>query len=77
MEPTGGGRGWLKSMEPTGGGRGWLKSMEPTGGGEWEWYVHVMYSVLEPATPKLAIRLHNRTGRDHRRSGHVFGQSVV
>ena len=69
---------WLKS---TGGGRGWLKSMDLTGGweglaeehwrGGWVWIgedVHVMYSVLEPATRKLAIRLHtcNRTARNHR-----------
>ena len=71
-EGAAGGRGWLKSMDPT---RGWEGLAEEhwgvRGGGEWVWIgedVHVMYSGLEPATRKLAIRLHtcNRTARNHR-----------
>ena len=58
-------------MDPTGGWEGLAEEHCGGGGGEWVWIegdVQVMYSVLEPATRKLAIRLHtcNRTARNHR-----------
>ena len=59
-------------MDPTGGWEGLGEEHWRGGeGGEWVWIgedVHVMYSVLEPATRKLAIRLLtcNRTARHHR-----------
>ena len=70
MDPTG---GWEGLAEEHWRGEGLAEEHwgVHVGGGEWVWVgedVHVMYSVLEPATRKLAIRLHtcNRTARNHR-----------